>query len=63
MLGLGLVFCAMTLGWLTAYAWLVARAGVVLRRPLVRRALDAATGVILIALGVRLAAEPVTIDR
>jgi threonine/homoserine/homoserine lactone efflux protein len=63
MLGLGLVFCAMTLSWLTAYAWLVARAGVVLRRPAVRRALDAATGVILIALGVRLATEPVTIDR
>jgi threonine/homoserine/homoserine lactone efflux protein len=63
MLGLGLVFCAMTLGWLTAYAWLVARAGLVLRRPLIRRGLDAATGVILVGLGVRLAAEPVTIDR
>jgi threonine/homoserine/homoserine lactone efflux protein len=63
MLGPGLVFCAMTLSWLTAYAWLVARAGVVLRRPAVRRALDAATGVILITLGVRLATEPLTIDR
>lgn len=63
MLGLGLVFCAMTLSWLTAYAWLFARAGLVLRRSAVRRALDAATGMILIALGVRLATEPVTIER
>jgi threonine/homoserine/homoserine lactone efflux protein len=53
---LGLVFCALTLAWLCAYAAALARAGDVLRRPRVRRALDAVTGTALIALGVRLAA-------
>ena len=47
----------MTLVWLTAYGRAVARAGDFLRRSRVRRALDAATGVILVALGIRLAAE------
>jgi threonine/homoserine/homoserine lactone efflux protein len=55
MLALGLVFSLMTLVWLTAYAVAVARAGAVLRRPLVRRALDATLGVVLVALGVRVA--------
>lgn len=63
MLGLGLAFCAMTLSWLSAYAWLIARAGVIFRRPAVRRAFDAATGVILMAFGVRLASEPSVIER
>ena len=58
MLGLGLVFCTMTLVWLSAYAWLVARAGNVLRRPRVRRAIDAVTGTVLVAFGLRVAAEP-----
>jgi len=58
MLGLGLAFGAMTLVWLSAYAWLVARAGVVLRRPAVRRVLDAVTGAVLVTFGVRVAAEP-----
>ena len=56
LLGLGLLFCALTLGWLSAYALAVARAGEVLRRPRVRRALDAVTGAALVALGLRLAA-------
>ena len=54
---LGIVFCFMTLTWLTLYAIAVARA----RRLItgrVRRALDAATGLVLVALGLRLAAEP-----
>jgi threonine/homoserine/homoserine lactone efflux protein len=55
MLGLGLVFCTMTFVWLTAYAAVVARAGDVLRRPGVRRVLDAVTGTVLVALGLRLA--------
>ena len=59
MLGLGLLFCTLTLVWLSGYAWLVARAGNVLRRPRVRRAIDAITGTILVAFGVRVAAEPV----
>jgi threonine/homoserine/homoserine lactone efflux protein len=40
---------------LSLYATVVPRAGDVLRRPPVRRALDRATGVVLIGLGVRLA--------
>lgn len=58
MLGLGLVFCSMTLLWLSCYAWLVARAGMVLRRPAVRRVLDAVTGTVLVALGLRVGTEP-----
>lgn len=52
---LGLVFCAITSGWLTAYAVVVARVGDVLRRANVRRAIDGATGAVLVALGLRLA--------
>ncbi len=51
------VFIAMGLVWLTAYALLVAKVGAVLRRPAVRRALSAVTGVVLIGLGVRLVLE------
>jgi threonine/homoserine/homoserine lactone efflux protein len=57
LLGLGLVFCAMTFLWLSGYGIAVARAGDVLRRPRVRRALDAVTGTVLVALGLRLATE------
>jgi len=56
LLGLGLLFCALTMIWLTAYATAVARAGDVLRRPRVRRTIDAITGTALVAMGVRLAA-------
>jgi threonine/homoserine/homoserine lactone efflux protein len=59
LLALGLLFCLLTLAWLSAYALAVARAGDVLRRPRVRRAIDAVTGTALVALGVRLA----TTDR
>ena len=55
MLALGLVFCTMTLAWLSAYSVAVDRAGDVLRRPAVRRVLDAVTGTVLVALGLRLA--------
>ena len=54
---LGLLFSSMTLIWLTGYAFAVAKAGDLLRRARVRRSLEAATGVVLIALGVRLATE------
>ena len=57
LLALGLVFCSLTLIWLTAYAFAVAKAGDFLRRSRVRRALDALTGAVLVALGLRLAAE------
>jgi threonine/homoserine/homoserine lactone efflux protein len=54
---LGLLFCTMTLVWLTAYAVVVSRAQGLLRRSGVKRALEAATGTVLVALGLRLAAE------
>jgi threonine/homoserine/homoserine lactone efflux protein len=54
---LGLVFCSLTFAWLTAYAFAVAKAGDFLRRSRVRRALDGLTGTVLVALGLRLAAE------
>jgi len=57
MLGLGLLFVSMTLGWLCLYATVVARFGDLLRRPRIRRAFDAVMGTILVAFGVRLAAE------
>ena len=57
LLVLGLVFSSMTLTWLTCYAIAVAKAGDVLRRPPIRRALDAITGAALVALGLRLATE------
>ena len=57
MLGLGLVFCSMTLGWLSVYALAVSRAGDVLGRPTVRRAIDAVAGTVLIAFGLRLASQ------
>ena len=53
----GLVFAALTLGWLSGYAAVVARAGDVLRRSRVRRALDAVTGIALVGFGARVASE------
>jgi threonine/homoserine/homoserine lactone efflux protein len=57
LLALGLLFCSMTLVWLTAYAFAVAKAGDVLRRPVIRRAFDAVLGAVLVALGIRLATD------
>lgn len=57
LLMLGLSFCATTLAWLTTYAIIVARVGDILRGGRVRRILEGLTGTVLIALGVRLAAE------
>ncbi len=54
---LGLTFCALTFGWLTIYAFAIARIGAALRRPRIRRTLEAAMGTVLVALGLRLAAE------
>ena len=57
MLALGFAFAALTLAWLTLYAFAVERARAALARPEVRRTLDAITGTALIALGVRIAAD------
>jgi threonine/homoserine/homoserine lactone efflux protein len=51
------IFIAMGLAWLTAYALLVAQAGALLRRPPVRRVVNTVSGVVLTALGLRLALE------
>ncbi len=55
---LGMIFSALTVVWLSGYAIVVERAGDRLRRGPLRRALDAVTGVILVALGIRVATEP-----
>lgn len=52
---LAAVFICMGLVWLTSYALLVARIGALLRRSPVRRVLNAVTGTVLTALGVRVA--------
>jgi threonine/homoserine/homoserine lactone efflux protein len=57
MLALGLVFCALTWIWLAVYATAVARMQATLRRPRVRRTMEAVTGTVLVGLGVRIAAE------
>jgi threonine/homoserine/homoserine lactone efflux protein len=57
MLGLGLLFCVLTWTWLALYAAAVARMHAVLRRPRIRRAMEAVTGAVLVALGLRLATE------
>ena len=57
MLLLGAVFIAITFAWLSGYAFVVARAGERLRTGRIRRALDTVTGGILVAFGVRLAAQ------
>jgi threonine/homoserine/homoserine lactone efflux protein len=57
LLAFGLLFCAMTFAWLVLYSVVIARAGDALRRPRIRRALDAIMGAALVALGVRVAAE------
>jgi threonine/homoserine/homoserine lactone efflux protein len=57
LIALGLVFSSLTAIWLSGYALAVARAGDALRRGRLRRVLDAVTGCLLVALGLRLAAE------
>ena len=57
LLVLGLTFCAMTLVWLTAYSFVVTKASALLRRTPVRWTIEALTGTVLIALGLRLATE------
>jgi threonine/homoserine/homoserine lactone efflux protein len=54
---LGLAFSAMTLLWLSGYAFAVAKVGDVLRRGRAARCLAGATGAVLIGLGLRVATE------
>jgi threonine/homoserine/homoserine lactone efflux protein len=55
LLALGLLFCLMTLVWLTGYAFAVAKAGELFRRAKIRRWIEGLTGAVLVGLGVRLA--------
>jgi len=57
LMSLGLVFSLMTFLWLTAYAYVIAKAGEVLHRPAIRRWIETVTGNLLVALGLRVAAE------
>lgn len=54
---LGLIFAAMTFAWLSAYALVVSKAGDVLRRSQIKRVIEAVTGGLLLALGLRIAVE------
>jgi RhtB (resistance to homoserine/threonine) family protein len=56
-LALAGVHIALGVAWLSLYAWLVDRAVAAFKGPGLRRALDAVTGTVLVALGLRLAAE------
>ena len=51
------VHIALGIVWLSAYAWLLDRAVDAFRGSRVRRALDALTGTVLVALGLRVAAD------
>jgi RhtB (resistance to homoserine/threonine) family protein len=56
-MALGAVFVLMTVLWLCAYCVIAARAAETLQRPRIKAALDRVTGIVLIALGLRLATE------
>ena len=53
----GVIFAAMTFAWLAVYATLIAWIGDTLRRPHIRRVMEAVTGTVLVGLGLRIAAE------
>ncbi|MGH2822791.1 MAG: LysE family translocator [Thermoleophilaceae bacterium] len=57
MLALGLLFCVLTWLWLVLYATAIHRLGDALRGSAVRRSIEAVTGTVLVALGLRLATE------
>ena len=54
---LACVHIALGIAWLSLYAWLLARAVETFKGSRLRRALDALTGTVLVALGLRLALE------
>jgi threonine/homoserine/homoserine lactone efflux protein len=56
-LAMAAVHGALSIVWLSAYAWAVTAMGDVLRRERVRRALDRVTGVVLVGLGAGLLLE------
>ena len=56
-LAMASVHILLGLAWLSAYAWLLDRAVEAFKGSRVRRALDALTGTVLVALGIRVAAD------
>ena len=54
---LGVIFAALTLAWLTAYAFVVAKAAGIFRRGRLQRNLEALAGATLVALGLRVATD------
>jgi threonine/homoserine/homoserine lactone efflux protein len=56
-LAMASVHILLGLAWLSAYAWLLDRAVEAFRGSRVRRALDGLTGAVLVALGIRVAAD------
>ncbi len=58
----GAAFCSLTLAWLSACAVAVPRASALMRRPRAWRLVEALTGAVLVALGVRLALAAVAHD-
>jgi threonine/homoserine/homoserine lactone efflux protein len=57
MLALGLLFCLLTWLWLVLYATAIHRLGHALRGSALRRSIEALTGTVLVAFGLRLATE------
>jgi threonine/homoserine/homoserine lactone efflux protein len=60
LVGLGLVYCLITLGWLSVYAWAVDRVGDRFARGRLAIALEGAAGIALLLFGVAVAAEAVS---
>jgi len=54
---LGVVFSALTFGWLAVYAMVISTTGRLLRASRAQRAIEAVSGAVLIGLGVRVAAD------
>ncbi|MFI0408977.1 LysE family translocator [Actinomadura sp. 3N508] len=57
LVGFSVLWALIDLAWYAVVVWLVGAARRVLERPVVRRRLDQVSGVVLVGLGVRLAAE------
>lgn len=53
----GCIFALLTFSWLTVYSAVVAKVGAILRQSGIRRALEGLTGLALVVLGLRIAAE------
>jgi threonine/homoserine/homoserine lactone efflux protein len=57
LVALSLVWALLDMVWYLSLIWVAGRAGRALRRPAVRRRLEQVSGVVLVGVGLRLAAE------